>query len=84
MESCNLIVDRGGIKIIHLDVGVRPNRVCQRAAVLGKLIGAEQAHSLDAKHSPAVHVRREFLVAVDLRRWLASLVWSKVSISNGI
>ena len=43
-----LLVDRGGVEVVDLDVAVGPHRVRHRAGVFGELRGAQHAHVLDA------------------------------------
>src|SRR3546814_8851831 len=43
-----LLVDRRGVEIIDLDIGVRTHGMGQRPRILGELAGAERAHVVDA------------------------------------
>ena len=57
-----LLIDRGGVEVGYLNVGVRAHRMRQGAAVLGELHGAQQVDVLNALDRARVHVGTELRV----------------------
>ena len=60
-----LLVDRGGVEVVDLDVLVGPHRVRHGPGVLGELGAAQEGDRGDALHGARVEVARELLVAED-------------------
>mmetsp|Transcript_10063 Transcript_10063/g.29658 ORF Transcript_10063/g.29658 Transcript_10063/m.29658 type:complete len:399 (-) Transcript_10063:1045-2241(-) len=60
-----LLVDRGGVEVVHGHVALGADGVRQGTRVLRKLARAQHTHVADALHRLRAHVRGEGLVAVD-------------------
>ena len=58
-----LFIDRGGVEIVDLDIGVGAHRVGQRPGILAKLAGAQQGDILDPLDGGAAPVAGKALVA---------------------
>ena len=58
-----LVIDRGGVEVGDLLIGIRTDRVGQRAAVFRELGRAKHAHILDPLDRLTAHVLAEQLVA---------------------
>ena len=58
-----LVVDGRGVEIRDFHIAVGPDGVRQRAAILGKLRGAQDAHILDPLDRLRSHMRAELLIA---------------------
>mmetsp|Transcript_36232 Transcript_36232/g.81588 ORF Transcript_36232/g.81588 Transcript_36232/m.81588 type:complete len:228 (+) Transcript_36232:851-1534(+) len=59
---CSLSVHGDGIKVVHGDVALRPDRMSHGSVVLRKLHRANNIHVLDAFDSRRRHVHTELLV----------------------
>jgi hypothetical protein len=60
----HLLVHGDSVKVVHLDVRVRPHRVRHGTCVLGELCGAHRHHVFNALDGARVHVARELAVTV--------------------